>query len=54
MPRSLAGNINYFARHSLDDRVSLIGIDYQHRTMNLYLSEMADQMLLPNSANGLV
>jgi hypothetical protein len=36
MPRSLAENIGFCARHGLDDKVSLIGIDYSSKTMNVY------------------
>ncbi|WP_225837201.1 aromatic prenyltransferase [Streptomyces sp. NK08204] len=39
MPRSLAENLDTFARHGLDGEVSLIGIDYRHRTVNLYFSK---------------
>jgi hypothetical protein len=36
MPRSLAENVGVFARHDLDDRVDVVGIDYHDRTVNLY------------------
>ena len=36
MPRSLAENIGFYARHGLDDKVSLIGIDYPNKTLNVY------------------
>jgi hypothetical protein len=36
MPRSVAEHVDFFTRHGLDDTVSLIGIDYRHRTVNLY------------------
>jgi Aromatic prenyltransferase Orf2 len=36
MPRSVAGNLDLFARYGLADRVSLVGIDYPHRSLNLY------------------
>jgi hypothetical protein len=39
MPPSLAENVGFFARHGLADKASLIGIDYQHRTMNVYFGE---------------
>ncbi|WP_049575624.1 aromatic prenyltransferase [Streptomyces sp. SBT349] len=35
MPRAVTDNAGYFAQHGLDD-VSVIGIDYKRRTMNLY------------------
>ncbi|MFF2407483.1 aromatic prenyltransferase [Streptomyces sp. NPDC058092] len=40
MPRSLAENGDFFARYGLDDRVGVIGIDYPHRTMNVYFNEV--------------
>jgi Aromatic prenyltransferase Orf2 len=36
MPRSLAENGDFFARRGLADKVSLIGIDYPQRTVNVY------------------
>lgn len=36
MPRSLAENIGFYTRHGLDDKMSLIGIDYPSKTLNLY------------------
>ena len=35
MPRAVADNASFFAHHGLDD-VTLIGIDYKRKTMNLY------------------
>jgi hypothetical protein len=35
MPRALAENAGFFARHGLDG-AGLIGIDYQRKTMNVY------------------
>jgi hypothetical protein len=35
IPRAVADNADFFARHGLDD-VSVIGIDYKRTTMNLY------------------
>jgi hypothetical protein len=42
MPRSLADNSDFFDRHKLTDRVNVIGIDYGHRTVNVYLGAPAD------------
>lgn len=39
MPRSLAANVEFFERHGLADKASLIGIDYRHRTVNVYFGE---------------
>jgi hypothetical protein len=36
MPGSVAGNLDFFTRYDLADRVSLVGIDYPHRSVNLY------------------
>jgi Aromatic prenyltransferase Orf2 len=35
MPRALAENAGFFARHGMDS-AALIGIDYQRKTMNVY------------------
>ena len=40
MPPSLAANVDFFARHGLDDRIGLVGIDYPARTVNLYLNDV--------------
>lgn len=40
MPRSLAANADFIARHGLDDRVGVIGIDYPARTVNVYFNEV--------------
>jgi hypothetical protein len=39
MPRSVGENVPFFARHGLDDKVSLIGIDHKNRTVNMYFGE---------------
>lgn len=41
MPRSLGENAGFFARHGLDDRAGIIGIDYRDRTVNVYFNEPA-------------
>ncbi|MFI9581843.1 aromatic prenyltransferase [Streptomyces sp. NPDC052236] len=35
-PRALAENASFFARHGVDDKVCLTGIDYEHKTTNVY------------------
>ncbi|MGX1133784.1 hypothetical protein RKD49_005974 [Streptomyces glaucescens] len=40
MPRALAENADYFTRYGLDDRVGVIGIDYPHRTVNVYFNDV--------------
>jgi hypothetical protein len=49
MPRSLAENVSFFARHGLDDKASLIGIDYQHRTVNVYFGEPPAECFEPKT-----
>jgi hypothetical protein len=39
MPRSLAANLDYFARYGLDEKASLIGIDYRNKTLNIYFGD---------------
>jgi hypothetical protein len=40
MPRSLAENVEFFARHGLGDRIAGIAIDYPERTVNVYFNEL--------------
>ncbi len=40
MPRGLAENAGFFARHGLHD-VAMTSIDYQRRTVNLYFSNLS-------------
>ncbi|BCB91826.1 aromatic prenyltransferase [Phytohabitans suffuscus] len=49
MPRSLAENSEAFARHGLGDNVTMVGIDYQHRTMNVYLGKFGPECLEPKT-----
>lgn len=43
MPRSMADNVGILARRGLDDRVDVVGIDYHHRTVNLYFPNTPDR-----------
>ncbi|MEU7955660.1 aromatic prenyltransferase [Micromonospora humida] len=47
MPRSLADNMEFFARRGLDDRVNTFGIDYRHRTVNVYFGALPGACLTP-------
>ncbi|MWA09138.1 prenyltransferase [Streptomyces sp. BA2] len=49
MPRSLAANADFFARHGLDDRVGVIGVDYPHRTVNVYFNDVPASCFEPNT-----
>jgi hypothetical protein len=40
MPPSLAANADFFAGLGLADRVGVIGIDYPHRTVNVYFNDV--------------
>lgn len=48
MPRSVADNLGYFARYGLDgDNVNVFGIDYPHRTVNVYFGALPGECLEP-------
>lgn len=49
MPHSLAEHFGFFADRGLDDRVSLIGVDYPHRTANVYFGELPAECLEPKA-----
>lgn len=36
MPPAIAEHASTFARYGMDKRVSIVGIDYRHKTMNVY------------------
>ncbi|AKH82933.1 aromatic prenyltransferase [Streptomyces sp. CNQ-509] len=42
MPPSVAGNMDFFERYGLAEKITLIGMDYGHRTMNVYFGEVDD------------
>ncbi|SCL32322.1 Aromatic prenyltransferase Orf2 [Micromonospora pallida] len=54
MPRSLAENVSFFARHDLDDKASLIGIDYPHRTVNVYFGEAPAECFEPKNIRSML
>lgn len=54
MPRSLGGNAGFFARHGLDRMVGMLGIDYQHRTLNVYLNELPAECFEPESIRAVI
>ncbi len=53
MPSSLAGNAGFFARHGLDDKVCLTGIDYPHKTMNVYFGQPPAECLEPETVTSM-
>ena len=54
MPRSLAENVEFLARHGLDDRVAGLGIDYPNRTVNLYFNELPVESFESNTIRGML
>jgi hypothetical protein len=54
MPRGLAENASFFSRHRLGDKISLIGIDYQHRTVNVYFGELPAECLEPKTIGSML
>lgn len=54
MPQSLSENIGFFARHGLDDKVSLVGLDYRHTTVNIYFGELSDRCREPETIRSML
>jgi hypothetical protein len=54
MPRGLAENASFFARHGLDDKVCLTGIDYQHKTVNVYFGQPPAECLEPKTITSML
>ena len=53
MPRSVGEHVGTFARYGLDDRVSIIGIDYGRKTMNVYFGRLPEACLEADSLRSL-
>ncbi|MFJ4832088.1 aromatic prenyltransferase [Streptomyces sp. NPDC088747] len=53
VPPALAQNADFFARHGLDG-TAVIGIDYQHRTMNVYFQLPSAGNLDPESVRSIL
>jgi hypothetical protein len=48
MPPGLTEHVDFFARHGLDGaKVNVFGIDYQHRTVNVYFGALPAKVLTP-------
>lgn len=54
MPPSLAENIGFYSRHGLDDKVSLVGIDYPNRTVNIYFLGMSAECREPETVRSML
>ncbi|GAB3547687.1 hypothetical protein J2S53_002418 [Actinopolyspora lacussalsi] len=44
MPRGLADNADFFARHGLD-QVAMMGVDYGKKSVNLYFAQLSEDCL---------
>ncbi|WP_326718148.1 aromatic prenyltransferase [Streptomyces sp. NBC_00243] len=54
MPASAAGNLPFFTRYGLADRVSLVGIDYRSRSVNLYFGAPPAEVFTPHSLTSIL
>lgn len=54
MPSSLAGNMEFYSRYGLADKVSLIGIDYANRTVNVYFLGWPDSCREPETVRSML
>ncbi|WP_333767360.1 aromatic prenyltransferase [Streptomyces sp. IBSBF 2435] len=54
MPPGLGRSLDFIARHGLGDTVGLIGIDYRHRTVNIYMGEPPADGFAPESLRSML
>ncbi|MGV9291324.1 aromatic prenyltransferase [Streptomyces sp. NPDC003719] len=54
MPHSLAANRDFLTRHGLDDRVGVVGIDYAHRTVNVYFNDVPAECFEPGTIRSML
>ncbi|MFW6724438.1 aromatic prenyltransferase [Streptomyces sp. MAR4 CNY-716] len=54
MPPSLAENLDFYARYGLDDKNSMIGIDYPSRTVNVYFLQFPDETRAPETVRAML
>lgn len=54
MPPSLAENFDFYARYGLDDKNSMIGIDYPSRTVNVYFLQFSDECRRPETVRAML
>ncbi|GAA2679800.1 hypothetical protein GCM10010400_48950 [Streptomyces aculeolatus] len=54
MPPSLAENLDFYARYGLDDKNSMIGIDYPSRTVNVYFLQFPDETREPETVRAML
>ncbi|WP_433623922.1 aromatic prenyltransferase [Nocardia sp. CA-120079] len=53
MPPGLGDHVRMFARHGLEDRVGLLGIDYHDKTMNVYFPGLPADCFEPRAITSL-
>lgn len=53
-PPALGANLDFYARHGLADKASLIGIDYRHRTVNVYFGEPPAEVFEPGTVTAML
>ncbi|AUH39958.1 aromatic prenyltransferase [Streptomyces sp. CMB-StM0423] len=49
MPPALAAHAGFLARHGLADRVGVVGVDYRHRTLNVYFNDVPPRLFEPEA-----
>lgn len=54
MPRSLSENLDFYARYGLDDKNSMIGIDYPSRTVNVYFLQFPAECREPETVRAML
>ncbi|SNX88205.1 aromatic prenyltransferase Orf2 [Streptomyces sp. TLI_55] len=54
MAPSLAENLDFYARYGLDDKLSMIGIDYPSRTVNVYFVGAPDKCREPETVRAML
>ena len=54
MPPALAEYADIFTRHGVDGSVKMIGIDYKHRTANVYFGNLPAECLQPEAIRSML
>jgi hypothetical protein len=54
MPPSVATNLDLFTRHGLADVVTLVGIDYSHKSVNVYFGRIPAECFEPEGMRSIL
>ncbi|MFI0999813.1 aromatic prenyltransferase [Streptomyces galbus] len=54
MARSLGENFDFYARYGLEDKLSMVGIDYPSRTVNVYFLGAAAECYQPETVRAML